>query len=205
LYTGDWYASDAFYYESTESGGEAYKENAAVAHDALDKLSYIDPTPLCDSVNGTLHQLEGNEGDAKGCFVGAVLPGALDKIGKGAKAIKGCSAAATAAAGVAAKNADKLDEISDATKLAKGGESAATKRGREMHKEWDPGEGFTKEFTLPSGKRADAVNFETKQVKELKPNNTRGQKRGEKQLETYSEELESEFGGPWESILETYE
>lgn len=54
-------------------------------------------------------------------------------------------------------------------KAAKAGETEATKAGRQAHKDWNPGEGYQKEVKLPSGKRADAVNFETRDVKELKP------------------------------------
>lgn len=88
--------------------------------------------------------------------------------------------------------------------VAKSGETTAAKAGRQAHKEWKPGEGFEKEVTLPSGKRADAVNLETKQVKELKPDNPRAVKRGEKQVEGYRQELEKEHGGDWTGTVETY-
>ena len=87
---------------------------------------------------------------------------------------------------------------------AKSGETAATKAGRQAHKDWHPGEGFEKEVTLPSGKRADAVNFQTKCVKELKPGNSRAVKRGQKQVERYRQELEKEYGGTWTGVVETY-
>lgn len=86
-----------------------------------------------------------------------------------------------------------------------GGESEATKRGRQAHADWQPGEGYEKEVRLPSGKRADAVNFEKQDVKELKPNNPRAIKRGEKQVETYRSELEEKQGGQWTGKVETYE
>ncbi|MFY0572758.1 hypothetical protein ACN28E_54260 [Archangium lansingense] len=89
-------------------------------------------------------------------------------------------------------------------KSRKGGETAATKRGREAHIQWDPGPGFEKEVTLPSGKRADAVNIESREVKELKPDNPRAQKRGERQVEGYRRELEKERGGEWEGKVESY-
>jgi hypothetical protein len=87
---------------------------------------------------------------------------------------------------------------------AKNGETAATKAGREAHKSYEPGPGFQKEVELPSGKRADAVNFETKTVKELKPNNQRAIKRGEKQVEGYKNELQNTSGGKWTGKVETY-
>jgi hypothetical protein len=61
-----------------------------------------------------------------------------------------------------------------------------------------------KEVRLPSGRRADAVNFEQKHVKELKPDNPRAIGRGEKQVEGYRGELQEEFGGDWTSSIETY-
>jgi len=82
-------------------------------------------------------------------------------------------------------------------------ESAA--RGRQVHKDWNYGSGFEKEFTLPSGKRVDAINFETKTVVELKPNNPRAIGRGEKQVEAYRQELERVYGGSWTSKVETYD
>jgi len=68
-----------------------------------------------------------------------------------------------------------------------GGDSEAAKRGREEHKNWQLGEGYEKEVRLPSGKRADAVNWEKRDVKELKPDNPRAVRRGEKQLEGYKQ------------------
>ena len=87
---------------------------------------------------------------------------------------------------------------------AKNGETVATKAGRQAHKDWNPGEGFKKEVTLPSGRRADAVNYQTRQVKELKPDNLRAVKQGRKQVEQYRQELENEHGGDWTGIVETY-
>ena len=41
------------------------------------------------------------------------------------------------------------------------GETAATRFGRLMHQTYDYGPGFEREFTLESGGRVDAINFET--------------------------------------------
>lgn len=57
--------------------------------------------------------------------------------------------------------------------------AAAAARGREVHKDWDYGPGYDKEVTLLSGKRADAVDREKREVVELKPNNPRVVRRGE--------------------------
>ncbi|HYO55539.1 hypothetical protein [Archangium sp.] len=85
-----------------------------------------------------------------------------------------------------------------------GGETEATKRGRQAHKDWKPGEGFKKEVRLPSGKRADAVNPDKREVKELKPDTPRAVKQGERQVEEYRRELEETEGGSWTGKVETY-
>jgi hypothetical protein len=87
---------------------------------------------------------------------------------------------------------------------AKNGETAATQYGRQAHTDWNAGKGFRKEVRLPSGKRPDAVNWDTQTVKELKPDNHRAIQRGEKQLEGYRKELENMTGEKWTGILETY-
>lgn len=96
------------------------------------------------------------------------------------------------------------DFIGSSNGARKNGETAATKAGRQAHKDWDAGKGFEKEVTLPSGKRADAVNFTQNHVKELKPDNPRAIKRGELQVEQYRRELAKEYGGNWRSSVETY-
>lgn len=58
------------------------------------------------------------------------------------------------------------------------GETFHTALGRKAHNDYNPGEGFIKEYRLPSHKRADAVNEEMGIVKELKPNNKRAIKKG---------------------------
>jgi hypothetical protein len=86
-----------------------------------------------------------------------------------------------------------------------GGETAATARGRQVHKDYDYGPGFEKEFRLPSGKRADAVNRELGEVIELKPNNVAAVRRGERQVEGYRQELEELFGRPFNGTVTTYD
>lgn len=90
-------------------------------------------------------------------------------------------------------------------KLAvKVGETAFTKAGRSAHKLWDAGEGFVKEFTLPSGRRADAVNFAKRIVKELKPDNAKAIRRGESQVAKYADELTKLTKETWKGVVETY-
>jgi hypothetical protein len=57
----------------------------------------------------------------------------------------------------------------------------------------------------PSGKRVDGVNFQTREVVELKPNNPNAIRRGAKQVENYRKELQDWKGGSWTSRIETYE
>lgn len=99
---------------------------------------------------------------------------------------------------------DKIVDTARAVKSVKNGETASTKAGREAHKQWNPGEGFQKEVQLKNGKRADAVNFEKRHVKELKPDNPRAIKRGEKQVEEYRQQLENQTGEKWTCSVETY-
>lgn len=100
------------------------------------------------------------------------------------------------------KLADKSSRVAKRT----GGESAAAARGREAHKNYENTLGGEYEFNkaLPSGKRPDAIDVENKIVRELKPDNPRAIKRGEKQLEGYRQEAEKEFGGQWKAELDTY-
>lgn len=110
-----------------------------------------------------------------------------------------------APAPVTSKGVESLETSTTRGAKKTGGETEATKRGRQAHTDWQPGEGYEKEVRLPSGRRADAVNAEKQDVKELKPNNPRAIKRGEKQVETYRRELEERRGGQWTGQVETYE
>jgi hypothetical protein len=74
-----------------------------------------------------------------------------------------------------------------------------------MHRTWDYGVGFDREYRLPSGKRADGVNFEKREVVELKPNNDAAIHRGEKQAAGYAEELEAMTGEQWTWRVVTYD
>lgn len=67
---------------------------------------------------------------------------------------------------------------------------AAAKVGREIHKRWQPGRGFQKEYRIPGFGQADDVNLKRMIVKELKPNNPKAIARGEAQLRRYIRGLE---------------
>lgn len=88
-----------------------------------------------------------------------------------------------------------------------GGESFATKRGKQMHKEWDYGQNgksIFKEYKIDGVGRADAVDLGNRIVYELKPNNQRAIRQGWKQLTRYVNALETKYGGTWIRILITY-
>ena len=88
------------------------------------------------------------------------------------------------------------------------GNTPATQLGREKHREFKSDEVSDtklKEYTLPSGKRVDFIDFDNKAVWELKPNNKRAKKLGAKQLNEYKNEIESIHGKGWSSVLDTYQ
>ena len=82
------------------------------------------------------------------------------------------------------------------------------KLGRDVHKEYKLNEVDLitkfKEYRLPSKKRIDFIDFETKTIYELKPYNPNQIENGTKQLEGYLEEVESLFGPGWTTVLDTY-
>ena len=98
------------------------------------------------------------------------------------------------------------EELGGRSAVARGGETSAARYGREIHKTFDYGPGFEREVRLPSGRRADAVNFETREIVELKPNNPRAIALGQRQVARYADELNREFPGrPFSTRVETYE
>ena len=145
-----------------------------------------------------------------------IVPGGVGAIRAGAKTVDAVDNAVDATKAVkAAKGAEIADESGSIIRNAesslvsstasKGGENASTKLGRQMHKDYNPGDGYIKEFTLPSGKRADAVSLEKGDVRELKPNNSRAIKRGEKQAQSYMNELQTLYPDiKWEYHIDVY-
>ena len=78
--------------------------------------------------------------------------------------------------------------------------------GRKMHDAYRLGEHapdlkMFKEFRGIKGIRPDFVNFNTKTIFELKPNNPMSIHRGWKQLGKYRKAFEKEFGGTWNTVL----
>jgi hypothetical protein len=172
---------------------------------------------------------EGTDKIAEGNIVGGVVQttvgffsmapvpglGMADDAARGAEALSHADDAVRGAeqlgghvddAAHAAKLApDAAQPASSVRSSARGGESPAAARGRQAHRDWDPGAGFEKEVTLPSGRRADAINPTTRTVRELKPNNPRAIRRGQRQVERYRRELEERTGEKWTGEVHTYD
>ena len=90
----------------------------------------------------------------------------------------------------------------------KGYTKSSLELGKKVHKEYKAKDindtSKFKEYVLPSGKRVDFIDFDTKTVYELKPNNPNQIKKGKGQLENYLKEIEEKFGKGWKAILDTY-
>ncbi|PVD49399.1 hypothetical protein DC498_25290, partial [Terrimonas sp.] len=102
--------------------------------------------------------------------------------------------------------ANRTAELTAATRLSQFTKSS-TSLGQQMHRAYKVGMDGIKEFRLPSGKRIDFLDITNKTVYELKPFNPRAMQQGEKQLQTYIQELQSmpEFKGiQWQKVLDTY-
>ena len=61
-----------------------------------------------------------------------------------------------------------------------------------------------KDFTLPSGKKIDYIDFSEKKVYFLKPYSNYCNKRYEKAMRKYIIELEKVYGGIWTYYIDTY-
>lgn len=211
IYTGDAFANDSDYAAAQAGAGDSYNENKAAAHGALDNLAAIDPTPLSDGLNGGLHALEGDTQAAKA----ALAQAAMGPVGDALRLVRGANRGLGFADDIARNVGKHADEAADVAKKVdmpppvvtrvKGGENAYTKAGREAHQNYNPGTNYNTKYRSPTGKRPDAVDFEGKIVRELKPNNPAAIRRGWRQVERYRQELQELFGGVWESAVDTYE
>ncbi|SKC82765.1 polymorphic toxin-type HINT domain-containing protein [Krasilnikoviella flava] len=86
------------------------------------------------------------------------------------------------------------------------GENADAARGRATHLNYRDalGGGYDYEVRLDSGRRPDAVNWATREVRELKSDAPSSMARGRRQLQGYVSELESMTGQPWTGHLDIY-
>jgi hypothetical protein len=86
------------------------------------------------------------------------------------------------------------------------GETPWTIYGRQAHINYRNALGgdYRHDLRLPSGQRPDAVDWTNRVVRELKPDNPRAIREGNRQLERYRQELESMTGEPWSPHLDLY-
>lgn len=86
------------------------------------------------------------------------------------------------------------------------GDNVFTQYGRQAHNNYRDALGGSYRYNaaLPSGLRPDAINFRTRIVRELKPDNPRARQRGKTQLQKYLDELEDITGQAWKGILDVY-
>jgi uncharacterized protein RhaS with RHS repeats len=89
-------------------------------------------------------------------------------------------------------------------KSSTSGENSHAARGRRAHQEQTYPSEYVPNFTLPSGKKCDAYNPDTCDIKELKPDNDKAKKKGKRQVDGYKEELEKETGKPHTTEVITY-
>lgn len=168
-------------------------------------LRHCWPSPgvgeIADGINAAWYLSEGDSVNA-GLSSASMVPflGDASTATKWAKALFKGSDEATSVADDLAKLAP------EPVPKPVNGETSATALGRKMHQDWDYGPGFVPEYRLPSGARVDAINFETREVVELKPNNDRAIRLGQSQLDRYISELNQQFPGdtPWTGRIETY-
>ena len=91
-------------------------------------------------------------------------------------------------------------------KCSTSGENGPARSGRKIHEDQDYGPGYEKEVELPSGRKPDAINRDTGEIIELKPNNPRAIRRGERQVQDYMDELDQVEPRPggWSGQVVTY-
>ncbi|HEY6558907.1 MAG TPA: RHS repeat-associated core domain-containing protein, partial [Polyangiaceae bacterium] len=78
-------------------------------------------------------------------------------------------------------------------------------RGKRAHKEEPVLAGEKAEVPTPSGKRMDRYNESEAHIREIKPNNRRAIKQGEKQVEGYRKEMEKKTGRPHTAEVTPYD
>ena len=89
------------------------------------------------------------------------------------------------------------------------GDSAAAARGRQAHLNYRNtlGEGYDFEQTIKPGKggyRADAIDYEKRIVRELKPDTPKTVSAGRRQVNRYKAYLEQKTGQPWTAYVDLY-
>jgi RHS repeat-associated protein len=104
----------------------------------------------------------------------------------------------------------RTDEVAGAVRaVRRGGESFAAREGRRAHREYSAqarAEGLITggDARLPGGRIPDAIDWQTRTVRELKPDNPPAVRAGERQVERYRRELEETTGQSWTGRVDTY-
>jgi hypothetical protein len=144
-----------------------------------------------DAVNAAIYLAQGDYGNA--ALSGAAMVPVLGNLATGGKVVKRVVKASAVS-----------DDTADIAK-AVDGETRWTSIGRRAHAEAVYDDGFQTEFRLPSGKRMDAYNPDTKEIVELKPANDRAIRRGQRQVQSYCDECDRVFGPGHRGRVETYD
>jgi hypothetical protein len=103
----------------------------------------------------------------------------------------------------AAKTGKDAAKAEKADKAAK--EPAQLSRGKRAHKAEPVRPGERAEVQTPSGKRMDRYNEEKGHIREIKPNNQRALRHGEKQVQNYKKEMEQATGRPHTTEVTPYD
>jgi hypothetical protein len=104
-----------------------------------------------------------------------------------------------------AENAQKLEPATASGGAMKGGEPPQLKAGKEAHKNEEVRPGEKAEVRTPSGKRMDRYNADKAHIREIKRNNARGRKAGEKKLKEYKKEMDKATGKDHTTELTLYD
>lgn len=201
------------------------KRGCEVAHLALQTsgmLPGVGVGAIADGLDVALYLVEGNHGEAA-ISAAAFIPGAGQGVTaarwekRGYDAVEATVRNSTKYGDEAAALVKGQDRILPATKgqprnpdgaFAKGGpgETAGAARGREAHQTYSQlmAKDHDVNVTLSSGRRPDAVNWQTREVREVKPGSKKGNARGHRQVESYRKELEEITGQTWVAHVDAY-
>ncbi len=127
------------------------------------------------------------------------------------RAAPGQSGPITVAETVETSVGQGLTEVGQVPRVAEQYTRSNLRLGQQTHKTYREDQVLfpdrVKEYILPSKRRIDFIDIKNGKIYQLKPNNPRSIKQGQKQLDLYKRELETikNFEGvEWETILETY-
>ena len=101
------------------------------------------------------------------------------------------------------KSENTKEQSSSKTQSNKG-EPAQLKAGKEAHKSEAVRPGEKAEVRTPSGKRMDRYNKDAAHIREIKPDNARGEAAGQKQLDGYKKEMDQATGKDHTTELTKY-